>query len=60
MALLLAATGRRWEPLLRVAVIAVISGVIAAIHWGPYLLATRHHPRTNPRRCTICRCPARS
>lgn len=44
MALLLAATGRRWEPLFRVAVIGVISGGIAAIHWGPYLLAARHHP----------------
>lgn len=44
MALLLAATRRHWEPLLRLAVIAVISAVMAAIHWAPYLLATLHHP----------------
>ena len=44
MALLLAATRRQLQPLIRVAVIAVISGAVAAIHWGPYLLATVHHP----------------
>ncbi|MDR3664314.1 MAG: arabinofuranosyltransferase, partial [Mycobacterium sp.] len=49
MALLLASTKsearRRWEPLARVAVIAVISGAIAAIHWVPYYLALlKGHP----------------
>lgn len=44
MALLLAASRRQLQPLIRVAVIAVISGAIAAIHWGPYLLATLHRP----------------
>jgi len=44
MALLLAAARRHWEPVARVAVIAVISTVIAALHWGPYFLAARHHP----------------
>jgi len=45
MALLLAVAGRRWEPLLRVAVIGVIAGAIAAIHWAPYFLAVlRGHP----------------
>ncbi|MUL66243.1 arabinofuranosyltransferase [Mycobacterium sp. CBMA 234] len=45
MALLLAAARRRWEPLIRVAVIAVISGAIAAIHWAPYFLSVlRGHP----------------
>lgn len=39
MALLAAITGRTWAPLLRVAVIAVISGALALIGWGPYLLA---------------------
>ncbi len=42
MALLVAATrsGReRLDPLLRLAVITVISGAIALIGWGPYLLA---------------------
>jgi len=39
MALLVAVARRRWEPLLRLAVIAVISGAIALIGWGPYLLA---------------------
>ncbi|WP_319448488.1 MULTISPECIES: galactan 5-O-arabinofuranosyltransferase [unclassified Mycobacterium] len=29
----------RWDPLLRLAVIAAISGAIALIGWGPYLLA---------------------
>jgi galactan 5-O-arabinofuranosyltransferase len=28
-----------WDPLLRLAVIAVVSGAIALIGWGPYLLA---------------------
>ncbi len=45
MALLLAATRRQLQPLIRVAVIAVISGVIAAIHWAPYYLAVlKGHP----------------
>ena len=39
MALLVAGARRRWSPLIRLAVIAVISGVIALIGWGPYLLA---------------------
>ncbi|TPG29742.1 galactan 5-O-arabinofuranosyltransferase [Mycolicibacterium hodleri] len=39
MALLAAAARRRWDPLLRVAVIGVIAGAIALIGWGPYLLA---------------------
>lgn len=45
MALLLAATRRQLQPLIRVAVIAVVSGVIAAIHWAPYYLAVlKGHP----------------
>jgi galactan 5-O-arabinofuranosyltransferase len=44
MALLLAAARRHWEPLARLAVIAVISAAIASIHWAPYFLATLHHP----------------
>ena len=45
MALLLAVTRRQLQPLIRVAVIAVISGVIAAIHWAPYYLAVlKGHP----------------
>ena len=39
MALLVALGRRSWGPLLRVAVIAAISGVLALIHWGPYFLA---------------------
>ncbi|MGE2837220.1 galactan 5-O-arabinofuranosyltransferase [Mycobacterium sp. SMC-4] len=39
MALLVAASRRHWEPLLRLAAIAGISGLIALIGWGPYLLA---------------------
>jgi galactan 5-O-arabinofuranosyltransferase len=39
MGLLLAATRRHWDPLVRLVVIAVISGLIALISWGPYLLA---------------------
>lgn len=45
MALLLAASRRQIQPLIRVAVIAVISGLIAAIHWAPYFLAVlKGHP----------------
>jgi len=44
MALLLTVSRRQLQPLIRLAVIAVISGAIAAIHWAPYLLATLHHP----------------
>ncbi|WP_071286342.1 galactan 5-O-arabinofuranosyltransferase [Mycolicibacterium llatzerense] len=45
MALLLAATRRQLQPLIRVAVIAVVSGAIAAIHWAPYYLAVlKGHP----------------
>ncbi|TRW88877.1 arabinofuranosyltransferase [Mycolicibacterium sp. 018/SC-01/001] len=39
MAVLLAVTRRHWDPLARLAVIAVISGLIALIGWGPYLVA---------------------
>lgn len=39
MALVLAAARRSWDPLLRAAVMAAISGAIALIGWGPYLLA---------------------
>ncbi|HET6733887.1 galactan 5-O-arabinofuranosyltransferase [Mycobacterium sp.] len=39
MAVLLAAARRRVEPLLRLLVIAVISGTITLIGWGPYLVA---------------------
>lgn len=39
MGALLAVARRRIEPLLRLAVIAVISGAIALIGWAPYLLA---------------------
>lgn len=39
MALTLAVARRAVEPLLRLLVIAVISGAIALIGWGPYLLA---------------------
>lgn len=39
MAALLAITRRHWEPLLRLLTIAVISGLVALIGWGPYLLA---------------------
>ena len=39
MGLVLAVARRRVEPLLRLAVIAVIAGAIALIGWGPYLIA---------------------
>ncbi|MGE0220351.1 arabinofuranosyltransferase, partial [Mycolicibacterium sp.] len=39
MAVLLAVARRKIDPLLRVAVIAGISGLLALIGWGPYLLA---------------------
>jgi galactan 5-O-arabinofuranosyltransferase len=39
MAVLLAVTRKRVEPLLRLLVIAVISGAIALLGWGPYLVA---------------------
>lgn len=39
MALVLAAARRRFEPLVRLVVIAVISGAITLIGWAPYLLA---------------------
>ena len=38
MAALVAVTRRHWEPVLRLLVIAVISGAIALIGWAPYLL----------------------
>jgi galactan 5-O-arabinofuranosyltransferase len=39
MAAVAAAAARKWEPLLRLAVVAVIAGAIALIGWLPYLLA---------------------
>ncbi|BBX19736.1 arabinofuranosyltransferase [Mycolicibacterium duvalii] len=39
MAVLVAGSRRHWEPLLRLAAIAAISGLIALIGWGPFLLA---------------------
>ncbi len=39
MAAVLVVARRHWDPLLRLAVMAVISGAIALIGWGPYLLA---------------------
>jgi galactan 5-O-arabinofuranosyltransferase len=39
MALLVAAARRRWDPVLRLVVIAVIAGAIALIGWAPYLIA---------------------
>jgi len=39
MAVLLAGARRRLDPLLRLAVIALISGAIALIGWAPYLMA---------------------
>ena len=39
MAVLIAVTRRHWDPLLRLLVIAAISGLLALIGWGPYLLA---------------------
>jgi galactan 5-O-arabinofuranosyltransferase len=39
MAVLLALARRRLEPLLRLAVIAVIAGALALLGWGPYLIA---------------------
>jgi galactan 5-O-arabinofuranosyltransferase len=45
MAMVLAVARRRFEPLLRLAVIAVIAGAIALIGWGPYLVAAVNgHP----------------
>jgi galactan 5-O-arabinofuranosyltransferase len=39
MAVLLAVARRQWDPLLRLLVIAVISGLIMLLTWAPYLLA---------------------
>ncbi|MEW5810593.1 MAG: galactan 5-O-arabinofuranosyltransferase [Actinomycetota bacterium] len=39
MAVLLAIARRHWDPVARLAVIAVISGLLALIGWGPYLIA---------------------
>ncbi|ART67587.1 arabinofuranosyltransferase [Mycobacterium dioxanotrophicus] len=45
MGMLLAAARRHWDPLLRLVVIAAISGLIALISWAPYLLAAaKGHP----------------
>jgi galactan 5-O-arabinofuranosyltransferase len=45
MAMVLAVARRRFEPLLRLAVIAVIAGAIALLGWGPYLVAAVNgHP----------------
>jgi galactan 5-O-arabinofuranosyltransferase len=42
MGVLLAVARRRLEPLVRLVVIAVISGAIALLGWGPYLWAALH------------------
>jgi galactan 5-O-arabinofuranosyltransferase len=39
MALILAVARRRWDPLLRLVVIAVIAGALALLGWLPYVLA---------------------
>jgi galactan 5-O-arabinofuranosyltransferase len=39
IALLVAVARRSWDPLLRLTVIAAVSGAIALIGWGPYLMA---------------------
>src|SRR5262249_28593286 len=39
MGLLVAVVRRSWSPVLRLVVIAAISGAISLIGWGPYLLA---------------------
>src|SRR6201991_3549935 len=45
MALVLAVARRRIEPLVRLAVIAVIAGAIGLLGWGPYLVAAvKAHP----------------
>ncbi|MET0475301.1 MAG: galactan 5-O-arabinofuranosyltransferase [Mycobacterium sp.] len=45
MAVLVALARRSWDPVLRLALIALISGALALIGWGPYLLAaTRGSP----------------
>jgi galactan 5-O-arabinofuranosyltransferase len=45
MALVLAVARRRLEPLLRLGLIAVISGAISLLGWGPYLVAAVNgHP----------------
>lgn len=47
MALLLAATRRRLDPLIRLAVIGVIAAAIGAITWLPFLLRAMHDPVSN-------------
>ncbi|MCV7012054.1 galactan 5-O-arabinofuranosyltransferase [Mycolicibacterium madagascariense] len=42
MAVLLAVARRRWDPVLRLLVVALIAGAIALVGWGPYLLAAAH------------------
>jgi galactan 5-O-arabinofuranosyltransferase len=45
MAVVVAVARRKWDPLLRLVVIAVIAGAIALIGWGPYLIAAVNgHP----------------
>ncbi|MDT5017885.1 MAG: galactan 5-O-arabinofuranosyltransferase, partial [Mycobacterium sp.] len=45
MALVVAAARRHWDPLVRLIVIAVISGAILLIGWGPYVAAAINgHP----------------
>ncbi|MCP9275828.1 galactan 5-O-arabinofuranosyltransferase [Mycolicibacterium arenosum] len=39
MGLLAAIAGRTWAPVLRLVVIAALSGALALIGWGPYLIA---------------------
>ncbi|CAA0101984.1 Galactan 5-O-arabinofuranosyltransferase [Mycolicibacterium vanbaalenii] len=45
MAVLLAVSRRKFEPLLRLLTIAAISGLLALIGWGPYLLAAARGER---------------
>ena len=42
MAVVTAAATRRWQPLLRLAIMAAITGAIALIGWLPFLLAAMH------------------
>jgi len=47
MAVTIAVSRRRWEPLARLAVIAAIAAALAAIAWLPFLLYAANHPVTN-------------
>jgi len=46
MALAAAAVGRSVGPILRVAVAAIVAGVLAAITWLPYLMRAAHSPKS--------------